>query len=488
MNKSITFGRILSRIVFILLILILVSTPRLRSTDPGPVFSQIRTLLSSIPIPVWILFFAISIFLLWVITRRSKLDESGTIERDPKEKLSISEVVMPKNGGNGLTSVAYSPTLPFLGILGWVEVKDPDKECIVIDGKHKLGRTQLYFSPMILFGKPINARRILLAPPPLEDIKATALTNDQLELTLVVSVKYSISNPIYVASLSAPLSELNNLITGVIVEQIHTHSLEDIVKDDGSLRSMLEKKISESNSIKNNFKIDEVLKALPTGDERIIEIIRQTREAIKKGALIKQEGENKTIVAGYDITIKKREAELKDEFEQRQHGREMEMLRMQNQFEAMREVMRAIAQVAASGVNPAPAIREIRSILNQTQSEPEKVLPKTTTETIDLIQRETKNLEVVQSKIGYKSFKIEPSVEKTDQPGSALIEFDDYSVKIDCSDEYPEAAPEVFIQTEMGDSTSITIPWFIGNNLVDVVTSVAMQESVKKPKKRKKVE
>ena len=412
------------------------------------------------------------------------IDTEAT-EQDPKEKLSISEVVKPQNGGNGLASVAYSPTLPYMGIFGWLEVKDPDKECIVVDGKYKLKRTQLFFAPMVLFGKPINARRILLSPPPLEDIKGTAITKDRLELTLLVSVKYSITNPVYIASLSAPLSELNNLITGVIVEQIHAHTLEDIVIDDGTLRSMLEKRISESSSIKNNFKIDEVLKAIPTGDERIIEIIRQTKEATQKQALIEQEGQNRVKMANFDIDIKKKEAQLKEDYDQKQHNREMEMLRMQQEYESVREIMRAIAQVVASGVNPAPAVREIRSILSQTRAEPSPKLPKVVVEITDLIHKEQNNLESVQSKLGYKSFEIQPCEEKIDQPGCVTIQLDNYSVKIDCTSEYPDVAPQVFIQRDSGNTSNVTIPWYAGSNLVDAATAAVMQERNNKSTKNK---
>jgi len=279
----------------------------------------------------------------------------------------IVEAVKSQHGGNGLATASYTPSLKFMRILGWLAVRDPDKECIVIDGKHVIKSTQLYFAPMLLIGKPVNARRILLSPTPLEDIKATALTSDQLELTLVVSVKYSVSDPVYVASLSAPISELTNLITGVVVELIHGHTLEDIIKDDGTLRQMLKQKLGESITIKNFFKIDEVLKALPTGDERIIEIIRKTREAIQKQALIEQEGENKVRAADFDLAIKKAEARLKEEFDQRQHKREMEMLRMQQEYEAVRELMRTIAQVAASGVNPKPAIKGDQGNLESNQ-------------------------------------------------------------------------------------------------------------------------
>jgi hypothetical protein len=299
MNSQITYGRLLARAVFILTVFGLVSLPQIRSENPAPAFAQMRDLVSLIPIPLWFVIILIFLAVLWAIMNIRYSSIRSAFEQSPTERISISEVVKPEKGGNGLTSISYSPTLRLFNTLGWLEVKDPDKECIVIDGKHVIKKTRLYFAPMLLFGKPVNARRILLSPPPLVDVKATALTNDQLELTLVVSVKYFVEDPVYVAKLSEPISELNNLMAGVIVEQIHGKTLVDIVKDEGSLRINLKNKLNESSSIKSYFKIEEVLKAIPTGDERIIEIIRQTKQAIQRQALVEQEGINKELLADF---------------------------------------------------------------------------------------------------------------------------------------------------------------------------------------------
>lgn len=483
MSQPITFGKLLGRIIFVILILGMLSAPQLLSDNPDPIFARVRSLLTSVSLPVWFVIIAVFLAVLWVITNLQKATSAQTGDQSPAEAMVIVEAVKSQHGGNGLATVSYTPSLKFMRILGWLAVRDPDKECIVIDGKHVIKSTQLYFAPMLLIGKPVTARRILLSPTPLEDIKATALTSDQLELTLVVSVKYSVSDPAYVASLSAPISELTNLITGVIVELIHGHTLEDIIKDDGTLRQMLKQKLGESITIKNFFKIDEVLKALPTGDERIIEIIRKTREAIQTQALIEQEGENKVRAADFDLAIKKAEARLKEEFDQRQHKREMEMLHMQQEYEAVRELMRTIAQVAASGVNPGPAIKEIRAILSQTKSESTPALPKTVSEQpTNLILTEQRNIECVQEKIGFKSFEIKPYAGKPDQPGSVVVQFNDFTLLIDCTDEYPAIAPQVAIQTSQGSTFNITVPWYVGSNLIDVITAAAMQARIRKNK------
>jgi hypothetical protein len=484
MNSQITYGRLLARAVFILTVFGLVSLPQIRSENPAPAFAQMRDLISLIPIPLWFVIILILLAVLWAIMNIRYSSITNAIEQSPTERISISEVVKPEKGGNGLTSISYSPTLRLFNTLGWLEVKDPDKECIVIDGKHVIKNTRLFFAPMMLFGKPVNARRILLSPPPLVDVKATALTSDQLELTLVVSVKYFVENPVYVAKLSEPIPELNDLIAGVIVEQIHGKTLVDIVKDEGSLRINLKNKLNESSSIKSYFKIEEVLKAIPTGDERIIEIIRQTKQAIQRQALVEQEGINKELLADFDLAIKKKEAELQEEFIEKQHARDLELLHIQQEYEAIHELMRAIAQIAASGINPSPAIREIRSILSQTTPAPLPSLPESVPETLDLFHQEQKNLESIQEKIGFESFEIQPLEGKTDHPGSVVIQFDDFKLKIDCSAGYPSAAPQVFLHKNNDEISNITIPWFVGSNLIDVITTAVMQTRVKSKKKK----
>jgi len=484
MNQPISFGKSLARVSFVIILLVLLSAPQLLSKHPGPIFNIIKTVLVAIPFLGWILIIFFFLAVLWAATNVRKLAGSHTTTSNTIDPLSISDAARPDKGGNGLSSASYVPSLNFLRTLGWLSIKDSDKECIVIDGRHVIRRTRLFFAPMLLVGKPINARRVLLSPPPLEDIKATALTSDQLNLTLVVTVKYSVIDPIYVASLAAPLAELTNLITGVIVERIHAHTLEDIVKDDGTLRQMLKRTLSESVSIKNHFRIDEVLKALPTGDERIIEIIRQTREAIQKQALIDQEGQNRERVATVDLAIKKKEAELEEEFTQRQHRRDMEILHLQQEYEAMRELMRTIAQVAASGVNPGPAIREIRAILSETKPEAVASLPPEVPESLSLFHQEHANLQAVQDKLGYKSFYLQPLAGNADQPGSAVVKFHEYTIQVDCPAEYPAVAPQVVLQPSQGDSAEIAVPWFAGSNLIDAVTAAVMQVRIQKSSKR----
>jgi hypothetical protein len=103
---------------------------------------------------------------------------------------------------------------------------------------------------------------------------------------------------------------------------------------------------------------------LPTGDERIIELIRKIREETSRRDLIEQQGINELVRAEYERCIEREKAELQDEFVSRQHERDLEMQRIQLEAQTLREVMEMVAQIAGSGVNPAGAIEEIRKLLN----------------------------------------------------------------------------------------------------------------------------
>ena len=212
MYGSLSFGRIVARVVFVVALFLVLAAPQLNAPEPGPVFAELQKLLKPISVLGWLLIIvAISfgIFFLDGLQSRRAVSLGGTsvTGNAPAVTLPISEAVNPSHGGNGLASAPFRPFLSFLTIAGWLEIKEPDKECLVIDTQYLVRRTQFYIAPMRLLGKPLTGRRVLLSPAPLNDVSAKALTKDQLELTLVVSVKYDVANPAYVASLQAPLTE-----------------------------------------------------------------------------------------------------------------------------------------------------------------------------------------------------------------------------------------------------------------------------------------
>jgi len=441
---------------------------------------MLRSWLEAIPTATWLLIGALAILVLWVATTLPKMraedaDSTHQAENVPAVALPIGDAVTPSSGGSGLASAAFAPRLPWLGIGGWLHIKEPGKECLVIDARHVVQDTRVYLSPMRLLGRPLTARRVLLSPAPLNDVSAKELTSDRLPLTLLVSVKYEVADPVYVASLQAPLSELTNLITGKVAEYIRSDTLENIVRDDGSLRQRLRQQIEMSPTISGTYNIIEVLKALPTGDERIIEIIRQTREALQSSALIEQEGRNRALAANYDLAIEKAEAELTDEFEQRQHIREMAMVHLQRRFDVQTELVRTIAAVAAAGGDATSAIREIQALVLQPAQELPAALSVGVIAAENLISVERRSLDRIQAILGITQFDIQPHLDDPAKPGSARVEFDGFTVLIECAHDYPEQSPTVRLRLGQGDAALVAVPWREGSNLVDAITAAAMQ-------------
>ena len=467
MNSSKTFTQITSRALFILIIFLAVFGPRLSTENPGPILKSIK----SIPILVWMILFLIFLLIVWL--QQNMKQASLELEtHDVGFNLQIDKAVKIENGGNGLASAPFSPLLKWLNLFGWIEVKDYEKECVVIDGTLIIQKTQFFFAPMRLLGKPMNARRVLLHPSPLVDIKGDALTSDRYDLSLIVSVKYSVIDPCYVASLSEPLSELIDTIKGKIVEEIHGNELLEIIKDEGELCQELNRQLKQTQVVKNHYDI-EVIKAEPTGNAKIIEIIRQKREELARKELYEQEGENKRIIARHDLEIDRLRAELDDEFTNREFRRQKEILKLSSEYEILREMTRAIAQIAASGLNPSSAIKEIRSLFTDERIVEVQSLPEPTSR--NLIEIEQENLENMCEKVGIISFDVQPDSEAFNRPGEATIHFEEFSIEIVCPPEYPTNSPYVYVRNNEDVLEEIIIPWYSGSNLCDATTSALLK-------------
>lgn len=486
MSQSKTFGKLLGRIFFVLLILGVLSAPQLLSDNPSPEFERIRSFLTNVSLPFWFVVIAVLLTILWVMTNLKKATSTQTEGQSPIETMVIVEAVKSQNGGNGLATISYTPSLKFMQILGWLAVRDQNKECIVIDSKHVIKRTQLYFAPMRLIGKPISARRILLSPAPIENIAATALTSDKLQLTLVVSIKYSVSNPAYVASLSAPILEITNLITGVVVELIHGHTLEDMVKDDGTLRKMLKEEIGKSITIKNFFKIDEVLKALPTGDERIIEIDRKKKEAAERQSLIEQEGQNKNLTAQYDRIIKMGELQLEDEFTQRNHAREKELRELDSHTDITKTVIETFGEMAESGIDPSNMTKEFFDCISERNttgriasgshalSKDENLLVTVPTTDKNQLDIEKIALANIKNKLGIITYEV---IESQSKLKGATIQMADYEIIFQCGENYPEEQPKATVRFSNGTTQTMDGYWISGvsNSLAQALLVVIHQ-------------
>ncbi len=474
-RSSVTFTRVLLRVGFVVGLLLLLAAPQLMMEQPGGVFARVKHVLVDTSPLVWGLLVGVVGVLLWLWTIPSRQTATGAVAgQAAAEALPISEAVLPMHGGNGLVTQSYEPGLSWLGLIGWIEIKDPGKECVVVDGRRIIRKTELYIGPMRLLGKPISARRVLLQPAPITDISAKSLTRDQWELALVVSAKYEVINPVYTASLQAPLDELGNRVVGAVAEYIRSDDLTNIVKDEGALRATMQQTLESAPSIAGTYHIVEILKALPTGDERVIEEIRRARVAQAQSAVIAAEGANEVARAQYLTEIQRKNAVLSEEVANLQHARDMERLGMEQTFETQRELLRAVGMIAAAGIDPARAIERIRAVVLAPPAPP-ALTTATEPTAVQLMALEEARLQEAQDVLGLKKFMLKANANGSGRPVSAQLTFENFSVDIQCPPEYPDAPPVVWVQSRGGEPAPLVVPWSKGNNLVDVAIVAAMQ-------------
>lgn len=474
-NGPLTFSRLALRVLFVVGLLALLALPQLRSPQPAGVFRAVRNLIEGLAWWHWLVLLAVAAFVGWLATQEGRTASGLESSESPAARLPISEAVSPANGGNGLVSAPFQPRLPWLGVAGWIEIKDAGKECVVIDGRRVYDHTALLIAPSRLVGRPVSARRVLRQPAPLTDVSAPSTTADKLNLTMVVSAKYEVLDPIYTASLQAPLKELADLLVGAVRNFVPSETLENILANEGELNERMRERVSVSPSILGKYRIVEILKAMPTGDQRIIDIINQTRATIQKRALITQEGENRRLQAETDLEIQRRMKEQEDEFRARDHQRELEVIRLRDTGETQRQMLQMIGAIAAAGIDPThamTALGRIRSLYSGATALPAPAQPEPS---VTLVELERRALGEVSAELGVRSFSVEAAAARPDCPASAWVALDGHNLLLECPAEYPVAAPIVRIQTGAQPPQRVTIPWIPGKRLADAVISAAAQ-------------
>ncbi len=448
MDTKLSFSRILSRLAFLTILFFAIFFPKVTSSETAPVIEFFKSRVFS----GWLIALSLIVAVIWVIFRNKQLS--------PDFALEIEEEVKESRGGNGLASAPFSPTLTFFNLMGWINVKSPNKECVVIDGKKIISKTSWFFAPMRLVGKPMNARRVLLNPDPLS-VSEDGKTLDHYDLTLNTTISYRVIDPVYVSSLSDPLKELTDFIKGRIVEIIGKKDLVALILNENDNRKELTETLIRSHPVFDNYSAC-VIKIDPTGDSKIMEIKRKINEAILDKDRVSLEGENTYLTAQYDLKVEQLKAQLQEDVKQRDFERTMQLQEMTANYEMMREAFQAVAQVCAITVNPSSAIKEIESLILNVRKQPEPILidaPKK-----KLIDSELEMLESVRVSFGITDYKVNPHAEKTDQPGIARFEAKDLVIEMKCPANYPQDGPVVCLVTP-STTKNLNISWFPNSNL-----------------------
>jgi hypothetical protein len=379
-------------------------------------------------------------------------------------KMPIQQVVL-QPGGNGLSSPPFQIPLNILGIFGWHNIETGVEACIC-DGA-LIPKTKAKTEFVRLIGRRSFVRRVLLQPGPLE-FASTAFTQDELKLTLNVSVKFEVIDPVYVSSLSDPLSELRNLFEGITSEFIRSESLFAFTSDQGKAREQLKVRFQNSGTVKAGYVIHEVLKAIPSGDEGLIDIKRKTRIAAQENELIEVEGINRELESQHNLVIARKEAELAEEIAQNKHEREKEIRELEARADIMKTAISTLGEVAKSGIDPTKLAKDVIGTLvdrvqntrlasSATPSNPE-IPPVSSVNTVNQLEIEKNALNSIKGHLGIVTYEV---LESQSKIKGAIIQLKDYEIILKCGDNYPQDEPEATVRFSDGKTQKLDVGFWI---------------------------
>jgi hypothetical protein len=389
-------------------------------------------------------------------------------------------------GGNGLASPAFQIPLNILLIYGWHNIEQGVEAC-VCDGV-LIPKTKIRSELMRLIGRKSFVRRVLLKPPPLE-IVASGLTRDLLKLSLTIAIKYEVKEPVVVASLADPLGELKNIIEGISSEFIRLNSFDYFISDEGAVRKQLQNRIQDTDTVKGIYLIYEVLKAIPSGDETLLEISRQTEAAKKQKGLIEAEGLNREEEAKHDLEIARKQADLDDEMARRKHEREKEIRELEAREEILKTAISALGQVAGAGIDPSKVTKDVIGTLADsiqhthlanvsTPALPESPDSQPVIEIdhkeISQLDKEKRSMESIKNKLGITTYDL---LEANSRITGAIVQMREYEIMFKCGENYPFEEPLATIRFPDGTTQSIEDYWFPGasNSLAQAVVTISLQ-------------
>jgi len=370
------YGRALIRAFWIIGLCVVIGIPPLTAAHPKPPFTVIRAVVQSLSVAEYSLVGLTSALLLGIITvSRSiqhkrhirwaavkapiiEIGRAQALERMKQlmklaQQISLASIydAVKLPGGNGLASPLFELPSEFFGLFSWQYVEE-GAEALIVDGK-VIRRSDPMFSLAGLLRRRMVGRRVLLRPAPLLDLCARALTKDQLELSLTVSLSYAVRDPLAVASLEKPIETIRQRVIGAVAEYIRSQTLLDLLHDDGTLRSRLADQLNVAPSIREGFSIVEVLKALPSGDERLIEIGRKQREAELMQPLIALQGKNQVAAYAAEHQIEILKSELENQRRTAEMQREMQQRQAELNAQNLQSIAASLSLAASTGADPA---------------------------------------------------------------------------------------------------------------------------------------
>lgn len=362
-------------------------------------------------------------------------------------RLSIQDAVRPPEG-NGLSSRAFQPPFNFMLIFSWINVEN-GVESIVFNG-NPITKTELKSDLLRLIGRKRYFHRVLLKPSPLT-VQREAISKDKLHVQIKTSVKYEVINPSYVCSIQSPLVELTEIVSQAVADCISVYDSHDLLSQNKQIRNYVHRSIQDSQIVKNNYEIIEVLQILPIIDERYIEIQNEISEAEIRTTLIDIDGEKRVKAAGYDTRIRKENEEVNQEILDKQHIRNVELKSIEENSETFRAGLDVLKGLALGGIDPTTTAKNLLSFLDYQSryrsgnpkivSAEKNYLPSSIDGNNELdalqIEKEMGALESIKEKIGILTY----DVTKIDKGIFALLQFERFEIHFVCGSNYPKEEP-----------------------------------------------
>lgn len=361
------------------------------------------------------------------------------------------------SGADSLASPPFQVPLGF-GLAGWQHV-EWGREVLVVDGK-AYDKTGFVSDWMKIVGRRKYVHRVLLNPARL-DVTATSLTSDQFEAALEISLNYQVINPVLIVNEQQPIASLRDHIQGMVREYIGSMNLSSILFATSNLRQELKSKFSASSFISARYKVEEVLKALPSGDERLPEVERQKQQQSASLDLIDIEGELSMKAAKYQLEIDELKMLQDDKFANRDFVRQWSMQKMELDAQLQQKLLDTFASMVNGGIADEAMLQQLRDMVQVSElSLPELMSqiphllqsPESLPEHSSIIDVETQGLERLKSTGEISSFKAWLNEENRLQ---VYANKDLLVIEVKCPNGYPQIPPEIGIRLPSGEFRSM---------------------------------
>lgn len=467
------------QILFVPLLFLVLALPQLTAEIPSPFFAALKNLLSQYGWLILPVILVVGIFIIW---QTITFDFSRWLQQQGDSmRFNTRQLINKANGGNGL---ATGP-LKYNWFLGWmthIYVK-PNEDCAVVDGKQVIRKPQKLYKSA---SQQVEIKHVLLYPEPRKDIKLEqARSNDNWPVTLTISVDYEVADPVRIAGLGDPISKLDELIQGALIDYVGQHRAESFTGNQAHLKKIILDALKKSEALKI-FNIKEILKAKADVDERAIKDKRDDTLALENEDL-----KQKLTVA--QAERKRLEAQIEAETEQIKalppFQREMVLLKTKLGMETYLRLTQVIESATkANETSPERVLEVIKqlggglpsSVINDDnvpyhRSTPELIEARVT----QLSRRELEEEEFERLKplLGIQDFRVYGRGNRVE---GAEVKLSEYTIKLICDPtSYPKNAPNVNViwnnQSRQLKSFDWQADWF----LAQVVTHIALKAKAK---------